>query len=321
VERTVSNRVTSIELPLDRRRTVNAVLVEGSVLTLVDTGLGHEASWAALESGLAARGYLLADIQQIVITHAHTDHFGGAAAVARRSGAPVVADRGGAPILASYPASFQELNLPRIELCREAGAPEELIRQLQARQARYVESGEAVVATRTVAAGDQLVLGDATWQVVETPGHAASEVCFFEPMTRTLLSGDVVLGNGGANVTLYPYPRGRPARWVLDIMDSLEALAALGPERVLPGHGPEIARDAAAEIAARRARVGRRLGEVAGLVRGHHRTAWDVSLAIYPPPVAGTTLGLFQTIGYLEALEATGRVRSVVRGGNREYEG
>jgi glyoxylase-like metal-dependent hydrolase (beta-lactamase superfamily II) len=291
------------------------------VLTLVDTGLGHDASQAALESGLAARGYLLTDIQQIVITHAHTDHFGGAAASVRRSGAPVVADRDGAPILARYPASFQELNRPRIELCREAGAPEELIRQMEGRQARYVESGEAVVATRTVAAGDQLVLGDATWQVVETPGHAASEVCFFEPMSRTLLSGDIVLGNGGANVTLYPYPGGRPARWVLDIMDSLETLAALGPERVVPGHGPEIFRDATPEIAERRARIGRRLDDVGELVRGHSRSAWDVSLAIYPPPVAGTTLGLFQTIGYLEALEAEGRVRSAVRDGKREYEG
>jgi glyoxylase-like metal-dependent hydrolase (beta-lactamase superfamily II) len=224
-------------------------------------------------------------------------------------------------MMTHYPGSFQELNAPRIELCREAGTPDELIALMEARQARYVESGEAVVATRTVAAGDQLAMGDATWQVIETPGHAASEVCFFEPKTRTLLSGDVVLGNGGASVTLYPYPGERPARWVLDIMGSLERLAALGPERVLPGHGPEIAQGGAAEIVERRARVARRLDEVAGLVQGSPHTPWDVSLAIYPPPVAGTTLALFQTIGYLEALEAEGRVRSVVRDGKREYEG
>src|SRR5205823_3406322 len=79
-----------IELPLGASRTVNAVLVEGDPLTLVDTGVRTPESLAALERALAARGRRIEELDQIVITHPHHDHFGAAAALAERSGAVVV---------------------------------------------------------------------------------------------------------------------------------------------------------------------------------------------------------------------------------------
>src|SRR5438093_2891631 len=102
---TPRDRVHLIELPLGPRRTVNAVLVEGDPLTLVDTGVNSPESLAALESALAARGRRIADLEQIVVTHAHPDHFGAAAELVRRSGARVLADN--AETLAAYPGSFE----------------------------------------------------------------------------------------------------------------------------------------------------------------------------------------------------------------------
>lgn len=73
-----------IELPLAPTRgpaSVNVYLLTGEPLTLVDTGPRTEAAWAALEAGLAAHGYHLADLEQLVITHAHVDHYGQAARI------------------------------------------------------------------------------------------------------------------------------------------------------------------------------------------------------------------------------------------------
>ncbi|MBQ1015769.1 MBL fold metallo-hydrolase, partial [Micromonospora sp. M51] len=61
---------------------------DGSV-TLVDCGLAKAP--ARIVRGLAAIGKVPADVTRIVLTHAHPDHAGGAAELARRTGAPVAA--------------------------------------------------------------------------------------------------------------------------------------------------------------------------------------------------------------------------------------
>ncbi|HLH73026.1 MAG TPA: MBL fold metallo-hydrolase [Chloroflexota bacterium] len=310
--------MTLVDLPLGRERRVNAVLVEGAKLTLVDTGVNDPESIAILEQAIAGRGHQIEDLQQIVITHAHPDHFGAARQLAERSGATVIADPVSAASLVSYPKGSQQYGEIRAAFMREAGAPETLVEQFGQRGVRTWVPAESVPVGSTVDDGDQIQMGDTTWQVVQTPGHAISEISFVDRASRTLLSGDIILGSGGASVTLYAYPGGRPGRWVLDILASLDRLATFQPRRILPGHGREIS-DGARAIAERRAGILRRLEEVERLVQKQPLLAWEVSLAIYEPPLAGSWPSLFQTIGYLEALEAQGKIRSTVEHGQRIY--
>src|SRR5438105_2278296 len=59
-------------------RTVNSFLLLGRPLTLVDAGMPFPESLRALEVGLETHGVRLADVEQLVITHAHPDHYAGA---------------------------------------------------------------------------------------------------------------------------------------------------------------------------------------------------------------------------------------------------
>jgi len=80
--------VIRIELPLAPLRgpkTVNVYLLPGPPLTLVDTGPRTERAWEALEAGLAAHGYRIAGLDQLILTHAHADHYGLAARIAAAS--------------------------------------------------------------------------------------------------------------------------------------------------------------------------------------------------------------------------------------------
>jgi glyoxylase-like metal-dependent hydrolase (beta-lactamase superfamily II) len=307
-----------IELPLGRRVGVNAILIEGQVPTLVDTGLNTPESLAALERGLAARGYSFADLRQVVITHGHTDHFGAAAEVARRSGAPLVADPVGAETMRTFPGSFELLWEQREALFAEAGAPLELLGAFSARRGHFTDNASPASADWLVRPGDSLDMGDASWQVIATPGHAPGEVSFFEPNSRALISGDIVVATGGSNVTLYSYPEGRPDRWIPEILASLDRLANLEPQTIYPGHG-DVLEDGVRVIAERKAGVLSRLEQVEALASERPITAYEVSLAIYQPPLAGSPPALAQSIGYLEGLEAMGRVRSAVIVGRRRY--
>src|SRR3982750_3696878 len=88
------NTVTAIPLPLAYVGTVNAWLLRGDPITLIDTGPREERALAALETGLGRHGLRVEDIELVLATHHHLDHAGLAATIQRRSGAVVaVLDR------------------------------------------------------------------------------------------------------------------------------------------------------------------------------------------------------------------------------------
>ena len=87
---------------------VNAYLIEDDPLTLIDSGPNSGKALDELEQALAARGHSIEDIELLVITHQHIDHFGLASILARRSGAEVAALEG----LALVPAQLPRVGRP-----------------------------------------------------------------------------------------------------------------------------------------------------------------------------------------------------------------
>ena len=88
------NRLVAIPLPLAHVGSVNAWLLRGDPVTLIDTGPRDDGALAALEAGLRREGLRVEDIELLLATHHHLDHVGLAATIQRRSGAAVaVLDR------------------------------------------------------------------------------------------------------------------------------------------------------------------------------------------------------------------------------------
>jgi glyoxylase-like metal-dependent hydrolase (beta-lactamase superfamily II) len=78
--------------------------------------------------------------------------------------------------------------------------------------------------------GERLALGDVSLTAIHTPGHASNCVCYLEPESRMLFTGDHVLG--GVSPVILP-PDGEMAAY----LDSLEKLRGYDFERIAPGHG------------------------------------------------------------------------------------
>jgi glyoxylase-like metal-dependent hydrolase (beta-lactamase superfamily II) len=309
-----SRNVHLIELPLGATRTVNAVLVEGDPFTLVDTGVRDDASLTALERAFTDRGRRIEELEQIVITHPHHDHFGAAAELVRRSGARLVGD--GMKVMAEFPESFRPNSAHRISYFEEAGAPEPLKARWRSPADGFARVCDPVVADGELVEGDQVRMGGADWQVLSTPGHARTSISLWQPESRLLIAGDMLIGNAGASVTLHAMAR--PGRWLIDILASLEKLARLEPAVAYPGHGPLI-EDAAVVVPRRRERAIQRLDDVARKIAERPWAAYPLSEAMYPPAVGTTSLGLSQSIGYLEALVVQERATSEIVGDLREY--
>lgn len=93
---------------------------------------------------------------------------------------------------------------------------------------------ERSVATRELREGEQLRIGDLTFDVLHTPGHTEGSVCLYEEGAGLLLSGDVIFAGAMGRTDL---PGGNDAAMATSIA---RLVRDVPPRvRVLPGHGPE----------------------------------------------------------------------------------
>ena len=102
------NAAIAIPLPLAHVGSVNAWLLLGDPVTLIDTGPRDDGALSALEAGLRREGLRVEDIELLLATHHHLDHVGLAATIQRRSGARVAVLDRVADYAARYSAEIEE---------------------------------------------------------------------------------------------------------------------------------------------------------------------------------------------------------------------
>jgi glyoxylase-like metal-dependent hydrolase (beta-lactamase superfamily II) len=288
-------------------------IAAGSGIVLVDTGMHQPGSLAQLELALSQVNLRLEHVRLLVCTHAHSDHWGQAAPITRRSGAELWMHPNHAH--ATQNASDPEAALTRrLEVGRQSGVPEAALRRY-AERAKEIPSGiESVVEPdRALVAGTSIETDLGTWTVHETPGHAPSHVCLFQPERRLLISGDHLLGR----ISLY-YDFGWTPDPVGEFTHSLVLVDELDARLCLAGHGRPFV-DVRAHIEANRTLVQERLDAVLAALGGEPRTAVQISPGVYGEPLTPTNTSwlLSQTLCYLRHLELRERVVEV-EGANGE---
>jgi len=147
------------------------------------------------------------ELCKILLTHAHIDHAGATAELARRLNLPIEGphcdDRFWIEALPQQAAMF--------------GFP----------------PAEAFEPTRWLAEADRVQLGEVTLQVLHCPGHTPGHVVFFDEAQRLAIVGDVIF-QGSIGRT--DFPRGDHATLIRSIRGKLFPLG--DDVRFLPGHGP-----------------------------------------------------------------------------------
>lgn len=152
-----------------------------------------------------------------LITHAHADHQGASAALARELGLPVLAGHADADAIASGDL-------------RDRGPVNRVTRW----QLRWWAGPAVPVATR-LREGDRV----GSFTVLETPGHSPGLISLWREADRTLLAADVLFGQHPT--TGRPGLHEPPTRFTPDPAlnrSQIRRLAALEPSVVCFGHGP-----------------------------------------------------------------------------------
>lgn len=314
---------TRIELPTPFAvGPVNAYLFTEPEPILVDTGVNSEESWQRLVATLADYNLTVSDLQRVIITHAHVDHFGAAARLVANSRADIyIADLGYEWLLDPLRKWQARISFYKNYFLGPTGMSAEARESVITYMTFAAEASEAVAADRihTFAVGERLALGGALWDVLHMPGHASHQTCFYQPESQQFISADMLLHKAPTPIVEAP-PDGRHRLPSLPIfLESLDRVAALDIETAYPGHGPVI-RNHRPLIKKQRDRIHRRKEETLALVRQGHKTVAelvDIMYAHYPPNARFA--GLWMLVGYLDLLQAEQTISEEMVDGVRHY--
>jgi glyoxylase-like metal-dependent hydrolase (beta-lactamase superfamily II) len=203
---------------------VNWYLIErGGGLTLVDAGL--RGYWPQLEQALGALGRKAEEVEAVVLTHAHADHVGFAHQVKANSDATIwVHERDAEPGMRRFPP-FRLYLRPTAWPLLAHGLRNGLLATPDAAE------------VRTFGDGDVLEVPGRP-RVRHLPGHTRGNCALHLPDASVVFSGDAL-------VTFDPYRRRRGPRLLLKGVNedndqaraSLDQLAELNAQLLLPGHG------------------------------------------------------------------------------------
>jgi hydroxyacylglutathione hydrolase len=145
-------------------------------------------------------------LKQILITHAHIDHVGGALKLKRMTGAPILLNENDLPLLEMMETQAGWLGVPTPEVAM----PDESL-------------------------SDGLVVGLARYpaEVLYTPGHTQGSICLHFAPLNLVIAGDTLFAGSIGRTDL-------PGGNTRQILDSIQTRLLTLPDevKVIPGHGP-----------------------------------------------------------------------------------
>jgi glyoxylase-like metal-dependent hydrolase (beta-lactamase superfamily II) len=282
-------------------------VTSGDGFVLFDTGMHQPDSISHLERALEMCNLRLEQARLVVCTHAHTDHCGQAATIVERAGCEVWMHPNHEHLnrmIEDPDAVFER----RMEIARQSGVPEEPLRRYAAeRGARGTGIAGPIEPDRDLVAGVGIGTDLGEWVVYETPGHAPSHVCLFQPERRLLISGDHLLGR----ISLY-FDYGYSPDPVGEFLSSLDVVERLGARLCLAGHGRTFA-DVHAHIRGNRELVDERLTAVLRALDGRELTVFEIVPHVYGDSLSQQNAHwlLSKILCYLTHLEMLGKVRRI----------
>jgi glyoxylase-like metal-dependent hydrolase (beta-lactamase superfamily II) len=312
--------VYEIFLPLPMRPTIiNVYLIDcHGAWVLIDTGMNTPDSVQTLEEAFASLSLKLEDLDFLIGTHYHADHFGASEVIQQRSKAKVY---------------LNELELERVNRMLRMAKTSPM--QIPETRAFFIRNGfpvdryspdgmrpawfgTSIYSPSTapdafIRDGDVIRIGDRELEVIWTPGHSPGHSVIYLRKEKVMIVGDHLLPKITPHVGLYPESPPNPLG---DFLASQRKVQHFDVELVLPAHGGvyQDHRHRANQLIEHHQY---RESEMLDLIKKRPMTAFEVAEQIFgneERPVFHVMAATFETLAHLEFAHLEGRARKVERG-------
>ncbi len=295
---------------------VNVYLIEEDPLTLIDAGPRHEGSLEALRDGLVLLGHKLSDIKRIIISHAHSDHYGLAQLVVEESGATAYIHEWDAPAV-SADTDYHAYRA----LLTAAGVPREAIDRMEAGYEKFKGFAYPLERVEKLKDEDEILFEHESLTVVHTPGHTPGSICLVRTSNRLVFASDTVLKTITPNPVLSPDPIDGARRFqsLGEYLVSLARIRGLAPTILKGGHGDDVT-DYDEHFHRMYRFTNARQSKLLSLLPKNGATAWEASMLLFRD--AGgyhRFLALSETVAHLDYAVAEGKLVVERRGEQETY--
>jgi glyoxylase-like metal-dependent hydrolase (beta-lactamase superfamily II) len=231
-----NDAIHQIKVPLPfPLRWVNSYLIRGNNgYTLIDPGLHTAASEQCWDQVLEELSITYLDIEQIVLTHHHPDHYGLAGWFQERSHAPVHISAVGYEQVRLLWGEGQPMTASLLDLFRSCGLPAEMLAPMKQHMDEFVAMVTPQPEVSLIPIGESMLLGNHEYETIHTPGHAAGHVCFYRAETKEMFCGDHVIPQISPNISYLP--GGIDENPLGSFLQSLKDVGRYEVERAYPGH-------------------------------------------------------------------------------------
>lgn len=281
--------VYSIKLPLSGYKPgpVNVYLFKGDKITLLDTGMKQTAD--LLKKALGEHDIRFSDIESIIVTHGHLDHYGAAKKIVKAGKAKVTAHA--EDILAIEKG--MEVSVGRYtNFLKLTGVPLPIGIMLGFFFLMFRTLSDNCKVDNVMRDGDEIALGKYRGKIIETPGHSKGSVCIFLEKEKVLFCGDTIIEHVTPNAFMMLDEHKRlPVRLSQsEFYESLARIRKLSPAMIYSAHGKAVS-DIDKIVDGYEKAFAERQEKIMSIIRSGEKNVYRIARSLFPE-IGGSKLPL-----------------------------